>query len=589
MIRCPLLRDSGTLKPGPPVPGELLAELLPIVREINAVLDADELLPVIARELRRIVDYRILDIFLPEPDGTLRPAFVEGYDSDTAARFRIRPGEGIVGTAAVRRETIYVPDVARDERYLALFPGVVAELAIPLLHQDRLVGVLNVESLDGAAFGGEVRTALQLLAGHLAVAIANATLYRETRLYAGLLATLYEIGKETASILDLDELLHRAAEIVKRVIDYESFGIFLLDERTQELVLRQSVRFGGTPGKTRLRLSEGLCGAAALSKQPVRVGDVRSDPRYLELVPETRSELVVPLVHKDRVIGVLDLESPELDRFTEEHVKVLTPVASQVAVALENARLVAELRMKDQRMRKELTIARRVQHGLFPEECPSGPGWEASAHFLPAREIGGDLYDFYEVGNGLLGLAVGDVAGKGVPAALYGAVASGSVRARAFERRPPSDLLFRVNRTLRRRGVEGLFCTLTFALFDFASARARVANSGLPYPLHYRAADRRCEAVDVAGLPLGTFDQSVYEERELELNRGDVFVFHTDGVTEARRRGEEYGAGRLKQRVEESAHLEAPALGARIVADLEAFMGAATPSDDATLVVVKVL
>ena len=583
------MRGSGTLKPGPPVPGELLAELLPIVGEINAVLDADELLPVIARELRRIVDYRILDIFLPDPDGTLTPALVEGYAPETAARLRIRPGEGIVGTAAQLRETVFVPDVARDGRYIPLFPGIVAELAIPLLHQGRLVGVLNVESPEADAFGGEVRTVLQLLAGHLAVAIANATLYRETRLYAGLLATLYEIGKETASILDLDELLHRSAEIVKRVIDYESFAIFLLDERTQELVLRKSVRFGGTPGKTRLKLSEGLCGAAARSRETIRVGDVRREPRYVELVPETRSELVVPLVHRDRVIGVLDLESPELDRFTDEHVKVLTPLASQVAVAVENARLVAELRLKDARLGKELSIARRVQHGLFPEECPSGPGWEASAHFLPAREIGGDLYDFYEVGVGLLGLAVGDVAGKGVPAALYGAFASGSVRARAFERRPPSDLLFRVNRTLRRRGVEGLFCTLAFALFDFPSGRVQVANSGLPYPLHYRAAARRCGIIDVGGLPLGTFDQSAYEERVLDLSPGDVFVFHTDGVTEARRGGEEYGGSRLKDRVEANAHLAAPALGALIVADLEAFMGGATPPDDATLVVVKIL
>src|SRR6185503_9054230 len=175
------------------------------------------------------------------------------------------------------------------------------------------------------------------------------------------------------------------------------------------------------------------------------------------------SELVVPLIFKDRVVGVFDLESSVVDRFTEEHVKVLTPLASQVAVALENARLYEELSSREERVQHELAIARRVQHGLFPEECPSGPGWEASAHFRPAHELGGDLYDFYDLGEGLLGLAVGDVSGKGVPAALYGAFASGSVRARAFERRTPPDLMARVNRTLRRRGVEGLLCNLVYA------------------------------------------------------------------------------------------------------------------------------
>jgi sigma-B regulation protein RsbU (phosphoserine phosphatase) len=578
-----------SVKQGPPLPGELLAELLPLVGEINAVLDPDELLSAIAQKLRRIVDYRILDIFLPQPDGSLVPALVDGYPKDVAAHLRLRPGEGIVGAAAASRAPVFVRDVSKDPRYVSLFPGVVAELAIPLLHQDRLVGVLNVEGPDEEAFSPATRTALQVLASHLAVAIENATLYRETRWYAGLLATLYEIGKETASILDLDLLLSRVAEIVKRVIDYEMFGILLVDEERQELVLRKAVQFGTVQGRTRLKLSEGLCGAAVRAKEPVLVGDVRQDPRYVALVPDTRSELVVPLLHKDRVIGVFDLESPALDRFTEEHVKVLTPLASQVAVAVENARLYAELRRKEARIQKELAIAQGIQHGLFPEECPAGPGWEASAHFRPARELGGDLYDFYDLGGSLLGLAVGDVAGKGVPAALYGAFTSGVVRARAFERRSPQDLMARVNRTLRRRGVEALFCALGYALFDFSARTVRLANSGLPYPLRFRAETARAEWLELGGLPLGSFDGSTYEELAIDLHPGDVFVFHTDGVTDARRGSEEYGAARLLERVERFAALPAPELGDRIVEDVEEFMGGAHHVDDLTLIVVKVL
>ena len=575
-------------KPGPPLPGEVLAELLPIVREINAVLDPEKLLPAIAQHLRRIVDYRILDIFLPEADGTLVPALVEGYPSELAKTFRMRPGEGIVGTAASTREVVFVPDVSKDSRYISLFPGVVAELAIPLIHNDRLVGVLNIEGPDVAAFTAEAMTALRVLASHLAVAIVNATLYRESHWYAGLLATLYEIGKETASILSLDELLPRVAELVKRVIDYEMFGILLLEEATNELVLRKSVRFGAFGEKPRLKLGEGLCGYAALHKEAVLVGDVRQDPRYVQLVPETRSELVVPLVHKDGIIGVFDLESSALNRFTEEHVKLLTPLASQVAGAIANARLYDELLNKEERLDRELRIARGIQRGLFPESCPSGPGWEASAHFRPAQELGGDLYDFFEVGDGRLGLAVGDVSGKGVPAALYGAFASGTIRARAFEKHGPAALLTRVNRTLRRRGVEGLFCTLTYALFDFEAGTAHVANSGLPYPLHYRAGSGRCEPIEIGGLPLGTFEGATYEERALELAAGDVFVFGTDGAVEAYNGKEEYGAARLRRQVEANAVLPAPRLGEAILEDLGRFLGDVAPGDDLTLVVVKI-
>jgi phosphoserine phosphatase RsbU/P len=296
----------------------------------------------------------------------------------------------------------------------------------------------------------------------------------------------------------------------------------------------------------------------------------------------------VPLIHKDKVLGVFDLESSELDRFNEEHVKILTPLASQVAVAIENAGLYAELRLKDARMRRELTIARRVQHGLFPEESPSGPGWEASAHFRPAQELGGDLYDFYTLGDGRLALAVGDVSGKGVPAALYGAFASGTVRARAFLGQEPAEVLFRANRALRRRGVDGFFCTLSYALFDFKARRVAIASSGMPYPLHYRAKSAQCVPVEIAGLPLGAFDDSRYEEASLPLEPGDVLVFHSDGVSESHNGKESYGLARLRQIVEEKA-LPAHDLGERILRDLALFMDGAEPSDDVTLVVVRIL
>ena len=581
--------DPRETKAGSPVPSELLAELLSLVGEIGAVLEPDELYPTIARCVRRIVDYKILEIVLPDEEDILVPAHVEGYDLDSAVRGGVRLGEGISGAAAVSREPVFVPDVSQDARYVPVFPGVVAELAIPLVHNDRLVGVLNIEGPDAEAFTPAARMALRILAGHLAVAIANATLYREARWYAGLLATLYEIGKETASILDLDELLHRVAQLVRRVIDYEMFGILLLDDARQELVLRQAVNLGRAKEKSRLSVDEGLCGAAVRSKEPVLVADVQNDPRYVSLVPETKSELVIPLVHKDRVVGVFDLESPELGRFTERHVKVLMPLASQVAGAIVNARLYDEIRRTEHRLGRELRIARDVQRALLPEASPAGSGWEASAHFRPAREVGGDLYDFYDMGGGRLGVATGDVSGKGVPAALYAAFISGTVRRRAFEQLPPADLLGRENGTLRRRGIEGLFCTLAYALFDFPGRTLRVANSGLPYPLHYQAGRGRVQPLTVSGLPLGTFDSVTYDEISVELGTGDVFVFFSDGVTEALRGPEEYGVKRVVKGLERHAALPAAELGDRLMADLEKWVRGEALGDDVTLIVVKVL
>jgi sigma-B regulation protein RsbU (phosphoserine phosphatase) len=336
-------------------------------------------------------------------------------------------------------------------------------------------------------------------------------------------------------------------------------------------------------------VSEGLCGAAVRSKEPVRVGDVGADPRYVSLVEETRSELAIPLVHKDKVVGVFDLESPELNRFTERHVKVLMPLASQVAGAIANAELYEQIRRSELRLGRELRIAQDVQRALLPEDSPKGAGWEASAHFRPARELGGDLYDFYDMSRGRLGVAVGDVAGKGAPAALYAAFATGLVRRRAFERKGPAELLGRMNGTLRRRGIEGLYCTLAYALFDFRSRRATVSNSGLPYPLHYRAETGEAALVTVSGLPLGTFDNVEYDEITVELGPGDAFLFFSDGITEATRGHEEYGVKRLRRGLETHGRLPARELGEALMADLSRFVEGGPLGDDATLIVVKVL
>lgn len=545
-------------------------DLIPVVGELNAALDPPELFAALGPTLRRVLAHDGLALYLAQPDGSLQRVHAEG------AAAALEPGAEVVAAAASSRVPV------GGER-----PGTRGELGLPLAHGERLVGVLHILGAPDELAGA--RSALAVLASPIAVAISNAAQHREARWYAGLLATLYEIGKETASILDLDELLERVAEVVKRVIDYEIFGILLLDADGTELVLRRAVSYGSIPEKTRIRVGEGLCGTAAQTKQPILVADVSSDPRYLNLIPQARSELVVPLVHKDRVVGVFDLESTALNHFTEQHLKVLTPLASQVAGAIVNARLVDELLEQKQRLDRELAIARRVQHGLFPEECPSGPGWEAAFSFLPARELGGDLYDLYDLEEGVLGLAVGDVSGKGVPAALYGAFASGTVRARAFERLPPSALLYRVNRTLRRRGVEGIYCTLAYAVFDFRAGRVRLANSGLPYPLHYSSQSGRCSPIEAAGVPLGALDGSTYEEHELTLQAGDVFVFYSDGVTEASRAGEDYGVDRLRTVVERQAQSSVGDIGACIVEDLNAFLGEdEEPSDDVTIVVVKV-
>jgi sigma-B regulation protein RsbU (phosphoserine phosphatase) len=550
-----------------------VAQILPAVAQIESVLDPEALLPAIAKQLRSLVKYEALVLYLVGPEGGMVLAHSAG---EPRALSNPETGGAQIVEAVEKRESFVR---SHDSIHV---------LVQPLLYGEKLVGVLGLEANQSRTFGKRGVSLVQMIAGNLATAIENATLHRDAKWYAGLLAMLYEAGKEMGAILELDTLCDHVAEIVHRVVDYEMFAIFLVDEKANELVLKTARQMASIAPRRRIALSEGLTGAAASSKEPVIVADVREDPRYIAVEPDVRSELVMPLVFKGRVVGVFDLESRELNRFTHEHIKVLTPLASQVAVAIENARLYEDITKRETRYRKELTIAQRIQEGLFPEDSPKGTRWDASAHFLPARELAGDLFDFYDLEEHKLGLSIGDVAGKGVPAALFGAFTSGTIRARAFQRAAPKEILFRANRTLIRRAVEGLYCALTYAVFDFQANEVRIANSGLPYPIHFRASQKKAAPIPLPGIPLGLFDNVVYDEAAIPLESGDIFVFHSDGVTEAWNGKEEFGSARLAAFVAKHAHKPAEEMGLELEKTLRHWAKQHLANDDVTFVVVRV-
>ena len=318
--------------------------------------------------------------------------------------------------------------------------------------------------------------------------------------------------------------------------------------------------------------------------------DVSTDPRYIKVVDDARSELVIPLLLKDRCIGVFDLESPELDAFNKNHVEILTLLASQAAVAIENARLYETIRANEVRLEKEMRFAQRVQAALLPTELPKRmKGVDVAARFAPALELGGDLYDFLAPEPNSLVVAVGDVSGKGVPAALYSAFAGELVRSRTFRRRyaperfSPAGVLASINTILHERQLEEYYCTLCYASFDFKRRTMVLANSGVPYPI--RCSGDTVAQIELPGVPLGAFAGSTYDELTFDLAAGDVYVFCTDGVFEANDAlGREFGVERLLKVVEEARHKSARELVDAIFAAVLEFRGDTPPNDDMTAV-----
>jgi phosphoserine phosphatase RsbU/P len=585
--------DSKTLanqpSTDPEVPIEVLGTLAEIGEEVNASLNLDEVLAHTAVLIKRHIDYELFGVLLVDAEGLyLYHRFAIGYPVGLAENLRIPIGQGITGTAAATGHSVRVSDVSVDPRYINAIESVRSELAVPLMLRGKCIGVLDIQSQQPDYFTKDQQRILTMLASRLAVAIENARLFQQVSNQAETLLVLNEVSREMSSILDVEELLRRAAELVKRVIDYQILSLMLYDEEQKIFRHRIDVKHGQrVQGKLRVAATEGIVGAAATLREPVIVPDVTADPRYLMVNPETRSELAIPMMHKGKVIGVLDLESPQINYFTADHVQTLSILAANLAVSLENARLYEQVARDEARLDRDLQAAKRIQGALLRPVPTDDYGLDVAARYLSAREVCGDLYEFLRYGPQQLGIALGDVSGKGTAAALYGAVAIGIMRSLAPQKLQPAEMLKQMNHLVSERRIEGRFMTACFATWQKGRQKLRVANAGQSQPLLYK--DGRCSKIELTGFPLGIFDEVQYDEWGVTLDGGNILVFHSDGLAEtANNEGQMFGMERLRVLVEKHHELTAAELADVLLNEVDWFSQNAPLSDDRTLVIVKV-
>jgi phosphoserine phosphatase RsbU/P len=565
------------------------ALLIEVADVLNTTLDLDTLLQRVAEVVKRVIDYQIFSILLlNERHQELRFRFQIGHVPEVAERIRVKVGQGVTGRAVKERRTILVDDVSKDQNYIEAVARVRSELAVPLINKNKVIGVMDLEAREPGYFKEDHARLLTLIASRIAVSIENARLYTRIVRQANNLALLNEISRDLTSILNLDQLLKRIGDLLLKIIDYQMFSILLLDESTQKLVHRFSVRFKeNIQIKHDIPLGRGLVGTAALEKKPVLVADVSKDPRYIKANPETRSELCVPLIHKDDVIGVLDLEHTRKGFFTEEHVRTMTTLAAQIAIAVENARLYERIAREEQRMQRDLAMAREVQHHLLPPTVPNLRNAQVAARFNPAHDIGGDMYDFLDYKPPRACMVVSDVSGKGAPAALYAALVSGIIRSVAAGEPAPATLLGSVNRGLNQRRLDANYVVLCCALWDDEKLAMRVANSGLPRPIYCH--DGHAHMIEAAGLPLGMFSDAGYDETTIHAKPGDVFVFFSDGVVDAsNEKDEQFGRVRVEHVIDKHAGETAQEIADAIFQATSDFSAGAPVFDDQTVVVLKV-
>ena len=462
-------------------------------------------------------------------------------------------------------------------------------VAVPIRQGDYLAGVVL---LSGAAecrnWPGRLDCELGRLSDVVAYAMNTVVMFQRMQQQAREKATLIEVGKRISSSLDLREVLETVVEAVRQVVACDHAAVFLVEEGKGQL--RHAVYRGEgpeVPRNFRLKLGQGLVGWVAITGRPVLVRDVRKDSRYFRLFPDSRSELDVPLVRGDRILGVISLESRKRGAFGLHHLELLRAFAGQAAVAIENALLLDEL-VEKRRLEQELRVAREVQRALLPKGLPRLKGYSLFAVTVPSGAIGGDLYDVVEFADRSVALAVGDVSGKGTPGAILMATLYSTYRGllrRGFE---PGKLMRRLNNLLVERLDQESFATFFLSVLDPPRRRLRYSNAGHNPPLLVRE-DGTVERLVDGGAVLGFVPGLSYITAEVELQPGDVLVMYTDGVTEVTDSKDElFGEERLIELISKYRKCSPRVLKEKVLKEVRRFSTKDVLEDDITLVILKV-
>lgn len=440
----------------------------------------------------------------------------------------------------------------------------------------------------GWVIGDEKASPVASLLSHLAsreyekktLSVETLERYKEINL-------LYTISQKMASCLDSREVARLVIEEVKKVIRADSASVMLLNEETNTLDI---IAAFGTASITKLVLKpgEGIAGNVFLKGQGEIFNDVHSTPEFIEGDNPISSLICISLKVEDKILGVMNVSTQEPVLYTAGDLKLATALATQAAVSIENARLHAE-QLEQEKILRDLEIARNIQKSLLPQSPPAVEGVDVIAMSLPAKQVGGDFYDFIPITDQNLGLVIADVSGKGIPAALFMALSQALMRSNSLQDPRVGDSVIRTNRMILECTTSGLFVTLFYAIIDAQSRVLRYVSAGHNPPILLKKATGEVHYLEADGIALGVLDAIELEEKEIALETGDVIVLYTDGVTEAiNPNKEEFGEDRLMQLIKEQHELPANELIKTIENVVMEFTEDEPQFDDFTLMIVKI-
>jgi len=411
------------------------------------------------------------------------------------------------------------------------------------------------------------------------------------------LTSLIDVSAIISSTLDLDELINLVMEKAQTVMNAEASSIMLLNEETNLLECRFALGEvqDQVKDKMQLKLGQGIAGWVAEKGEPVIVQDVNSDSRFYQKVDKvtgfiTRSILAAPLKVKGKVIGVAEvINRCDGYPFTDDNLEIFSTFCRQVALAVENAK-VHQYMLEQQRLKQQLESANIIQQSFMPQTFPESPSnkYQVYGKNIPAISVGGDLFDFIEIDSQHLGVVIGDVSGKGIPAALYMARLVSDFRFYSHLKKDGLETVTSINKLLLERGRRGMFVTLNYMMLDSQSGQLTIVNGGHLPPLWIHTNDFSIEWLQsLNGTPLGIIADGLFEKTVIQLKPNDYVLMFTDGIIEAKnKRGKIFSQERVEKLANKKWDNPAELVGEIISAALE-FSRGVPQHDDITVVAIK--
>jgi sigma-B regulation protein RsbU (phosphoserine phosphatase) len=566
--------------------------LLHAARMLNSTLEYEELMRLVLELTVEATGAEAALVYRLDRDlEVLKSRFFDGRDF--SVKFLALPrGQGIIGWVAEHQEPAILNDVSSDARFyreIEEIGGIKFRsiLAIPLIGRGQMIGVIEAINKSIGDFDEHDLDTLVGLANQIAVAIDNARLYREAKHEAMERQLLYEVGKKLSSTLNIDEVLKLILDSLQKVVGFDGGAVFLINEEKNEVSTVYSEGYDNANEEyIKLKIGQGLVGWVAKTGEAVIVPDVSKDARYVSARADTKSEIVSPIKIDGRIIGVLNLESNRPSAFNKKSLELITAFASHGAITIERAKLHRNM-LENQRLQEQLDIARQIQVTFLPKENPRIPGYDIAGVNIPSGEVGGDYFDFIKIIDHHTGIAIADVAGKGIPASLIMASFRASLIAEIRNNYAIRVICKKVNSLIYESVERGNYVTAVYGVLDSKNDIFTFSNCGHNHPIMLKAGGR-VEFLKEGGLALGIVQDTDYEERPIFLQSGEMILFYTDGVTEAKnKKGEDFGVERLIALIRKSRMLSAPALLQKIYDEVKSFAAETHIFDDLTMVAIK--